>query len=320
MELGMRHQQTPIEKIIVVDWGTTSLRAMLVDGTRDIIAQVESESGIQFIKDQRFEQELLEVIGPWLKDYGPLPVLALGMITSKNGWIEVPYVPCPTTPQDLAAGMLHRKLPNGSDLFFLAGITDKSRTPFPDVMRGEETQIVGFGLNETSIVVLPGTHSKWSKVSAGQIDGFQTFVTGEIYALLSQHSFIAKVGRADNTAENWEAFDRGVHVARDGCTADSVFLTQLFSVRTGMLAGALPATDMMSYLSGLLIGSEFRQARDGGWIKRGDTIGIVGNDGLNTRYHRVADMFSLKVRDGGEQAAVIGALEIFGKLNANAAQ
>lgn len=306
-------------KVIIVDWGTTSLRAMLVDETGKVIAQTESESGIQFIKDQRFEAELLAAIAPWLEAEGPLSVIALGMITSKNGWVEVPYVPCPATPQDLAAGMIQRKLPNGSDLFFLAGITDKKRLPFPDVMRGEETQILGYGLNETSIVVLPGTHSKWAKVSAGQIDGFQTFVTGEIYALLSQHSFIAQIGNVGDSGEDLDAFRRGVQVARTSENADAAFLTQLFSVRTGMLAGETLPSETTNYLSGLLIGNEFRQACDGGWFESGDTIGIVGNDGLNDRYELAANVFGLNVCNGGEQAAVAGALEIIGKRYVEAA-
>lgn len=315
----MRQPELNADKVIIVDWGTTSLRAMLVNGAREVVATNESKNGIQFIQAKRFEPALLAAIMPWLNEHGPLPVIALGMITSKNGWVEVPYVACPVTAQDLAAGMIHRTLPNGSDLYFLAGITDKKRLPYPDVMRGEETQILGYGLTETTTLVLPGTHSKWAKVSAGQIDGFQTFVTGEIFALLSQHSFIAKVAGSDDKGEDWDAFKRGAHVARTSENADAAFLTQLFSVRTGMLAGEIAPVEMTSYLSGLLIGNEFRQAYDGGWFKKGDTIGIVGNDGLNNRYKMVAAVFDLKVHDGGEQAAVVGALEVFGKRYANAA-
>lgn len=315
----MDHRKPNMEKVVIVDWGTTSLRAMLVDGAGNTLAQTESRSGIQFIEDNRFEEALLAAIHPWLDEHGALPVLALGMITSKNGWVEVPYVPCPATPADLAGGMIRRSLPNGSDLFFLSGITDRTRAPFPDVMRGEETQIVGFGLNDASLVVLPGTHSKWARIDAGRISSFQTFVTGEVFALFSQHSFIAKAGAEGIAGDDRAAFDRGAMVARDGAAPDSAFLSQLFSVRTGMLAGELERAEMISYLSGLLIGSEFRQARDAGWFRAGDTIGIVGNDGLNDRYRRVAEAFGLEIRDGGETAAVTGALEIFGKRFAGAA-
>ncbi len=307
------------KKLIVVDWGTTSLRCMLVAASGEIVAETESKGGIQFIRDRRFEPELMQAIAPWLDQYGALPVIALGMITSKNGWVEVPYVPCPASPADLAKGVLSRQLPNGSSLFFLAGLTDKTRAPFPDVMRGEETQIVGFGLTRSLTIVLPGTHSKWATISGGRVDAFQTFVTGEVFALMSQHSFIAKVAGADGHDDDWEALARGARVARDAESKDAAFLTQLFSVRTGMLAGELAPPQMLSYLSGLIIGNEFRQAHDAGWFQPEDTIGIVGNDGLNDRYRRVAKLFNLDVKDGGAQAAVVGALEIFAEHSRNAA-
>lgn len=298
------------KKVIVVDWGTTSLRCVLIAANGKILAETESQGGIQFVKDRRFEPELMKVISPWLEEHGALPVVALGMITSKNGWVEVPYVPCPATPEDLAHGILSRVLPNGSELHFLAGLTDETRSPFPDVMRGEETQIVGFGLDEELTLVLPGTHSKWAQISCGKVDAFQTFVTGEVFALMSQHSFIAKVaGRSRD--DDWDVMEEGALVARESQSKDIAFLTQLFSVRTGMLAGKLKPEQMISYLSGLVIGNEFRQAMDAGWFKPGDTIGVVGNDGLNDRYCRVAQAFDLHVRDGGEHAAVVGALEIF---------
>jgi len=315
----MQHQTGEMAKVIVVDWGTTTLRAILVGHTGIVIAHTESERGIQFFKDGDFQAALLGIIGPWLDMYGPISVIALGMITSKNGWIEVPYVPCPATLQDLAAGTVCRQLPNGSEICFLAGISDPNRKPFKDVMRGEETQILGYGLTEETIVVLPGTHCKWAKLSEGQIDGFQTFVTGELYALLSKHAFIAKAGAECGNDEDWDAFAQGATVALEAEGADAAFLAQLFTVRTGMLAGELSASSMKSYLSGLLIGEEFRQAQIGGWFKAGDTIGIVGNDDLSARYKRVAEIFDLDVRQGSAQSVVIGALKVHRKRKANAA-
>ncbi len=299
------------KKAIVVDWGTTSLRCMLIGADGRVLAEQESQGGIQFIQNARFEAELMAVIDPWMVDHGPLPVIALGMVTSRNGWVEVPYIPCPAAPSDFAKGILTREPSNGSTLYFLPGLTDKSRVPFPDVMRGEEAQIVGFGLEKELTIVLPGTHSKWARVTAGKVDAFQTFVTGEIFALLSQHSFIAKVAGDDSGDSDWEVMCHGARVARETEGQDSAFLTQLMSVRTGMLAGELVPSQMLSYLSGLVIGAEFRQAMDAGWFAPGDRIGIVGNDGLNGRYRRVAQVFELDIEDGGEQAAVVGALKIF---------
>ncbi|WEX11060.1 2-dehydro-3-deoxygalactonokinase [Chelativorans sp. AA-79] len=295
---------------IVVDWGTTSLRAYLV--TRDGVVLAEKKTGsggIQFIADGRFEESLVGAIGGWLESAGKLPVIALGMVTSRNGWVEVPYVPCPANVAALARGTMRRLLPNGSDLIFLPGLTDPRGTPFPDVMRGEETQIVGFGLSTDITLVLPGTHSKWARVESGEIASFQTFVTGELYALLTRHSFIARsAGAAPEGPPDWNAFDRGAALAAE--RQPPTLLSELFSARTGMLAGRLKAQEIRDYVSGLIIAHEFAEAREQGWFKAGDTIGIVGNDGLNERYVRVAPLFGLAAVHGPDDAALLGALAI----------
>ncbi|HSF65629.1 MAG TPA: 2-dehydro-3-deoxygalactonokinase [Paracoccaceae bacterium] len=295
--------QTPAS--VIVDWGTTSFRADLVTATGKVLGHVETAQGISALGGQGFEAVLMGALAPWLAAHGALPVVALGMVTSRNGWVEVPYVPCPAGIADLARGTVRRALPNGSALILLAGLTDPARTPFPDVMRGEETQIAGNGLDRDATVVLPGTHSKWAQVRGGRIAGFQTFVTGEVFALLTTHSFIARSAVAP-PAPDMAAF-RGGLVEAERAPA---MLSILFSARTGMLAGALRAAEVGDYVSGLVIGQEFRQARDGGWFAPGDTVDIVGNDGLNARYAIAAQVFGLGVRNGGEQAAIRGALAV----------
>jgi len=299
---------------IVVDWGTTSLRAYLVTRKGFVLAEKETESGgIQFITNGRFEESLMEAVGGWLDRTGKIPVIALGMVTSRNGWVEVPYAPCPADAQTLAKGTMRRTLPNGSDLIFLPGLTDPAASPFPDVMRGEETQIVGFGLADDITLVLPGTHSKWARVADGAIASFQTFVTGELYALLTKHSFIARsAGGAVDGAANWDVFNRGARLVAESRTP--VLLSQLFSARTGMLAGELRAQDIRDYVSGLIIAHEFAQARERGWFVSGDHIGIVGNDGLNERYARVAPLFGLSAAQGADDVVILGALEIASNL------
>jgi 2-dehydro-3-deoxygalactonokinase len=305
--------QTP-EGVIIADWGTTSLRAALVDRQGKVTARIETQRGIRFIKDGAFESDLMAAIGPWLEKYGALDVVALGMITSKNGWVEVPYVPCPADVPGLARGTVRRMLPNGSQLLFLAGINDPSGRPFPDVMRGEETQIIGYGLKTAATIVLPGTHSKWAQITPGRIERFQTFITGEIYALLSTHSFIGNVGDGAGDAMNRPAFIRGVTTAKGAPGQSAAFLSLLFSARTGMLCNALNPGDIRDYVSGMVIGHEFREACDLGWFKAGDTIGIVGNDGLNARYDRAAKLFDLKTKGGNTDAAITGALLILAAL------
>lgn len=295
---------------IVVDWGTTSLRAFLISQDGTIGDRLETERGIQFIADGAYDAELTSTVSKWIAAHGILPVLALGMVTSRNGWVEVPYVSCPATAADLAGGIIARQLANGCPVFLLPGITDRTRTPFPDVMRGEETQIVGFGLDKDICVILPGTHSKWARIGEGRIQGFQTFVTGEIFALLSQHSFIAKAAGTAAGEVDWRAFERGAAEAGRALPETDAMLSLLFSARTGILADKMIGTETRDYMSGLLIGHEFRQAELCGWFDREAEIGIVGNDGLNDRYERVARSLNLRVRKGKEEAAIDGALTI----------
>lgn len=290
---------------IIVDWGTTSLRATLVDRSGNEMENIETPRGISSLNKGDHEEVLMTTLAPWFSIYGALPVAALGMITSRNGWIEVPYVACPAGPAELAAGSLRNSLPNGSELVFLPGLTDASRRPFPDVMRGEEIQVAGHGLAEDATIIIPGTHSKWAKVKAGRIDSFQTFVTGEIFSLLLNNSFIAR-GARQPPVEYPEAYLRGLDEAK----SSAAMLSLLFSARTGGLAGRLTADQLRSYVHGMLIGQEFRQAREVGWYSEGDEATIVGNDGLNDLYVIAATVFDLKITQGADDVLIRGALEV----------
>ncbi|EUB96656.1 2-keto-3-deoxy-galactonokinase [Rhizobium sp. CF080] len=302
----------PIPTSIILDWGTSSLRAMLVSETGETLDTRDTSSGgIQFVKDGAFEAALMETVGEWFLAHGPLPVLASGMITSRNGWVEVPYVDTPGGVAELAAGTKRLTLANSAVITFLPGMRDPAAKPFPDVMRGEETQIVGYGLDRDRTLVLPGTHSKWARIKDNRIDGFQTYATGEVFALLTKHSFIAKALEPQPGAEpNWTAFDRGAEFAASDSAAADAFLSAIFSARTGILDGKLKPEDILDYVSGLVIGSEFRQARAAGWFRTGNTIGIVGNNVLNSRYGRIAPLFGLTVEPGPDNAAKRGILLI----------
>ena len=300
-------------KRIVIDWGTTSFRATLLGADGTPFESIETERGIRVIRSGTHAEELIAHIGAWLDAHAPLPVYALGMITSRNGWVEVPYVACPASLADLAAGVVHKNLANGLTVSFFPGIEDRSRFPFPDVMRGEETQMAGYGLDRDATIVLPGTHSKWARIADGRIAAFQTFVTGELFRLLVEYSFIAKIETVE-VGENVAAFDRGVKEALGGTAANASLPTLLFSVRSGMLAGKLDSSQVRDYLSGLLIGHEFLCGLTCGWSKPGGHIVIVGNDKLQGRYARAARLAGLTVEEGGTDAALRGALAIAKQL------
>ncbi|MBV9741969.1 MAG: 2-dehydro-3-deoxygalactonokinase [Hyphomicrobiales bacterium] len=294
-------------RCIVLDWGTTNFRALLVEAGGAILDRVEAQDGIQSVPKGKFEAVLTRNIADWRSAYPALPIYAAGMITSRNGWIETPYVEAPANAEALAAAIKWVKLAGGGLIGFLPGLTDKSVKPFPDVMRGEETQLVGFGLEREMTVVLPGTHSKWARVGGGRIQCFRTFVTGEVFSVLSRHSFIAQLAKPQ-PEPNWNAFSMGLEASQD--TQAGGLLSNLFSVRTGWLAGKLTPAETSDFLSGLVVGMEFREAREMGWFRPGEGVGIIGGDPLVEVYRRVASAFGLEPRLGPSDAAVRGALAI----------
>jgi 2-dehydro-3-deoxygalactonokinase len=287
---------------IVLDWGTTMFRALLVDASARVIDRVESSDGIQFVRNRGFEPILQRSIAAWRTAHGVLPVYAAGMIGSRNGWVEIPYVDAPAGAEAIAKAVKAVKLGDGAVVVFIPGLTDKSAYPFPDVMRGEETQLVGFGLDRDMTVVLPGTHSKWVRLEGGAITRFRTYVAGEVFATLSRHSFLAGVAQPPERPD-WQAFLRGLDTALDRESGLGL-LSRLFCVRTGWLAGSLRPTEMIDYLSGVVIGAEFHEAQSFGWFRPGEEIGIVGGTDLAERYRRAAETFALKpVLDPGDAMA-----------------
>jgi 2-dehydro-3-deoxygalactonokinase len=295
-------------RCIVLDWGTTMFRALLADAAGAVIDRLETRDGIQSLPKTGFEVVLTRNVAPWRAAHGLLPIYAAGMIGSRNGWIEMPYVETPAGAEALAEALRWMKLADGGTITFVPGLTDTRVKPFPDVMRGEETQLVGFGLDREMTIVLPGTHSKWARIEKGRIERFRTFVTGEVFGTLSRHSFIAQVAEAQ-PMPNWAAFARGLDAACDRTEASGL-LARLFSVRTGWLAGKLGPAEMTDYLSGLVIGTEFREARDLGWFDTGDRVGIIGGDALVEVYRRAALAFGLEPHLGPADAAVRGCLAI----------
>lgn len=302
---------------VVLDWGTTNFRAFLVKSDGSIVDEKIGDRGIQSVTKGEHARVVSEGLASWRAEYGPLDIVAAGMIGSRNGWIEMPYVPTPAAVGDLAAACRTIELAQGDRLTFLPGLTDPTAFPFPDVMRGEETQLVGFGLNRDMVVVLPGTHAKWAEIKGGRIERFRTFVTGEIYATLASHSFLSKVATAERDHAT-AAFAEGIALAQQECARAGGLLTRLFAVRAGWLAGTITPDEMKSRLSGLIVGWEFVEARAGGWFKEGDTIAVVGDDDLVEVYERVATAFGLELAPAPADAAIRGALEISGRRSAAA--
>lgn len=283
------------EPYVVVDWGTSHFRAYHINAAGTIQDRCETADGIHTLGGSGFADVLRERISPWREPNTALVVYACGMITSANGWIELPYVPCPAGAAEIAACVHRKTLDDYLSVLLVPGVNDPHAKPFADVMRGEETQVLGAGVDNGQ-VVLPGTHSKWVTLADRRIEEVRTAVTGELYALLRQHSFFA-AGDTPTTLHE-ESFLRGLATAK---LARNALLQQLFSVRTGVLSGELQSTHTGDYLSGLLIGQEIQQC-----AADAEILTLVGNEALCERYLLAAQRMGIQAVAGPADAVVSG--------------
>ena len=273
--------------LIALDWGTSSLRAYWMDGAGSIRESRARPWGIRQLPAGGFDAALGDITAGW----PALPRLACGMVGSRNGWLELPYLDLPATPPQLAASLRALRAGDGRDLHIVPGLRNPRR---PDVMRGEETQLVGAlaihpELAGGSRWVLPGTHSKWVSVQAGAVLDFCTLMTGEMFGLLREHSILC-AGSDAGTADP-KAFGQGVAAARDSGSAGA--LSRLFSARALMLEGALAPASVPEYLSGLMLGEELRSQLAGGTFDADEPIRLIGDAALCARYREAAAHFGM---------------------------
>lgn len=287
---------------IAVDWGTTSFRAYQVDGTGKVVDERADAGGILSVKDGAFEAALEQKLAGW--DTG-LPVLAAGMITSRQGWIELPYVDCPAGPAELAKALHRHALASGRIVHFSTGLHYASPSLGHDVMRSEETQVFGALDSGAKHFITPGTHSKWIDVEEGRIVHFDTYVTGETYSVLKAHSILGRL----ITGEEFDAaaFRRGVEAS----LGDPAGLTHLlFSARSLGLYNELPGTAIASYLSGLVVGAEVAHAlmsRD----PSADYL-ILASPKIGGAYASALEVAGAKARYG-EPLAIVAGLTAIGR-------
>jgi len=278
--------------LIAVDWGTSSFRAYRLAPDGKILETRSAPKGILAVEAGRFPQVLEEQVGDWLAA-GEAPVVMSGMVGSRQGWAEVPYVQCPAGFDELARNL--KTVEWGKwQAWIVPGLSFVDDAGVPDVMRGEEVQILGAlpALpREGCWICLPGTHSKWVFAKENRIVGFSTHMTGELFSVLKSHSILGRMmqeGALDETA-----FAEGVQ--RSGEAGG--LLHHLFGVRTRGLFGELSGSQAPSYLSGLLIGHELRQAGESG------KIFLLGTPELAARYSRAADLLGIESEALDAQAA-----------------
>jgi len=287
--------------LIAIDWGTTSARAYRLDARGGVQDERTAPLGISQIASGRYDEALSTLLGEWASDRAPR--LACGMIGSRQGWIEAPYVACPASVDALVDGIAAVR---NSMLSIVPGLITRDRYGTPDVMRGEETQLVGAvdAGESTVLAVLPGTHSKWARVERGRIVDFTTYMTGELYGVLLAHSILGRLGERSTHAGADTAFLRGVD---RGLETDGV-MHAIFGARTLVLAGEMAAVDIDEWLSGVLIGAEIGAAL--AWARDASIaatrVRIIGNDQLAPRYATALARAGVSTEQGDRHAAARG--------------
>ncbi|MEO1551132.1 MAG: 2-dehydro-3-deoxygalactonokinase [Pseudomonadota bacterium] len=280
---------------IAVDWGTTHLRAWGM-GAGGVVFQTRGDQGMAQVRPGGFEEALLALVGDWIAH--PTPVVACGMVGARQGWVETPYrcVPCAPVTALTQAPTQDARL----RVFVTAGV---QQTNPADVMRGEETQIAGLVAERetlSGVVCLPGTHSKWVQMEAGEIFHFATFLTGELFALLASAS-VLRHGIADDGAD-MQAFLEAVDTALG--TPERV-AAKLFGLRAeGLISGLDPVT-ARARLSGLLIGLELAGAKPY-WL--GQEVTLVGDGALIDLYSAALGQLGLVPNRRSGEAAVLAGL------------
>ncbi|MBU4435778.1 MAG: 2-dehydro-3-deoxygalactonokinase [Alphaproteobacteria bacterium] len=262
------------------DWGTSRLRLYLRQG-KSVLDRRDGPGVSALTKTP--EQTFLDLVGDW-REAQPSGAILCGMVGSRIGWVEAPYAPCPATAGDLRERVLKIEA-DGLPVSIIPGLSCVNPLGGPDVMRGEETQILGALELDPALktgrhlLVLPGTHSKWTVVEDGAITGFLTAPVGETFALLRQHSTLA-AGVAAEVQGTGEGFAMGL--ARITEKGSALLPHLLFETRARQLLDGLPAADAIGFLSGLLIGADAAAARQ--WFGDLGKVTLVGAPALNDFY------------------------------------
>ena len=294
--------------LIAIDWGSSSFRAYLMAPDGEILDEVASGDGIGSVAAGAYPATLKRLIGRWLEAHPSLPIIASGMVGSRHGWREAAYVKCPAGPREVAAHLTQVEA-DGRRVVLAAGLSYVDEAGQPDVMRGEETEIFGVADSGARLIVLPGSHSKWAKVDGDRVVAFKTFVTGELFAALRDHTVAGAFARAAPAKSPGEAFALGVRRGAKAAAGEgtSGLIGLLFGARSLPLMGALAEDDSGEYLSGLLIGAEIGEGRR---LFPGEEPHVAGAEALVERYLAAFEALGVSARAAPPRAAARGLFRI----------
>lgn len=292
--------------LISLDWGTSNLRASLLDENAKEIEQRSAPAGIMHVTDGLFGRALTSLIGDWITRY-PCPLIASGMIGSRQGWSEAPYLDCPASIESAACSLTRvgiefpEKAGARRELCIVPGLKCEEANGQYDVMRGEETQIWGAGKAPSGLFVLPGTHSKWAWVDeSGAIGRFSTYMTGELYGVLTQHSILGRLMVfGGHSAVD---FTHGVQIGLESAGQASHVI---FTARTAGLMGTIAPEGLPDYLSGLLTGIEVAAATAAHGAPL-PALTLIGDEALCSRYAHAFDIAGVPTSRGASDSTARG--------------
>ena len=283
----------PLPVAVGVDWGTTHRRGYALAADGRCLAEHADADGMLAARG-RFEASL-ETLLQTLNAADPqVRVLMSGMVGSAHGWMQAPYLDPEVPLRDLGHHLL--RVPGAARrVDIVPGIALRTADTV-DVMRGEETQLLGAALlgHEDGWFLLPGTHSKWVRMAEGRVADFATFMTGELFDLLGRHGTLAAAAGTEHAGADThhpEAFDQGLRAG-----ADVALSHALFGCRARVVTGALPPEQARSYLSGLLIGAEWHELRRRGAGHLPTTVTVIGAPHLAARHAEAAAAFGVTLQ------------------------
>lgn len=286
---------------IAVDWGTTNLRIWVMGGNRRTADHRSSGKGMGVLRRDAFEPAIIDLISEFLIDGTVMPVGVCGMAGSREGWADAGYLSTPCAPPDAGQAVV---APTGDPRISVRILPGIKQIDPPDVMRGEETQIAGFlskNAGFKGVICLPGTHTKWVSVAAGKILNFQTFMTGEVFSLLSKSSVLRHIVSSDG----WDDQAFATALTRS-MNSPGMPVGQLFSLRAEALIAHLPPREARARLSGNLIGAELSAARPY-WAAQ--SVVIIGNETVARPYRDALGLQNANLVAADADAMTLAGLE-----------
>uniref|UniRef100_UPI003F4974E0 2-dehydro-3-deoxygalactonokinase n=1 Tax=Cupriavidus necator TaxID=106590 RepID=UPI003F4974E0 len=298
---------THAPSLVAVDWGTTSFRAALMSRRGETLSSISTADGVATVLDRDFSGTFLRVLAQWSHEVRTLPVYLCGMAGSRQGWVEAGYAECPAGFDAIARAVVHREI-GGMALRFIPGLHRLEPPHGHDVMRGEETQVIGAtAFDREEIVVTPGTHSKWILCRNQAVTDFRTFMTGDLYAALKSSTILAQsiLPAGGPPSKDEPSFEQGV---KAGFSSISV-ASDAFAVRARGLFEE-NGFHAASYLSGLLIGDELAAGIACYPSARRLGIKLVGSPALTACYAFAAQCMDIRAEFAVSDASFLGCHQV----------